>query len=223
MSAGAALSGWRVGALCAGLALCMTTVFAQIAPLSRDEALKQLTNSAAPVRRAALERLAEVGRMRDADAVGKLLSDTDAGARAAAEAALWKVWSRSGDAGIDKLYAKGVGQMNSGAADDAIATFGEIIRRKPEFAEAWNKRATVLYFTGRLRESLADCDEVIKRNPNHFGALAGYGQIYSSLANYEKALEYFERALAVNPNLHGVAANLQALRDLISERQRKAT
>ena len=93
---------------------------------------------------------------------------------------------------------------------------------KPEFAEAWNKRATVLYFSGRLRESLADCDEVIKRNPIHFGALAGYGQIYSGLAEAEKALEYFEKALAVNPNLLGVAANVQALRALMSERQRKS-
>lgn len=223
MSVGAVLRGWRVRALCAGLAFCMTTVFAQLAPLSREQALKQLTNSAAPVRRAALERLAVVGRMQDAGALGKLLSDTDAGARAAAEAALWKVWSRSGDARIDKLYAKGVGQMNSGAADDAIATFGEIIRLKPEFAEAWNKRATVLYFTGRLRESLADCDEVIKRNPNHFGALAGYGQIYTDLADYEKALEYFGKALAVNPNLHGVAVNMRTLRELMNDRQRKAT
>lgn len=194
----------------------------QAAPLSREQALQQLTSSAAPQRRAALERLASIGRMRDSDALARLLFDSDPAARVAAEAALWKVWARSGDARIDKLYARGVREMNSGAAEQAISTFGEIIRLKPEFAEAWNKRATVLYFSGRLRESLADCDEVIKRNPIHFGALAGYGQIYSGLAEAEKALEYFEKALAVNPNLLGVAANVQALRALMSERQRKS-
>ena len=214
---------WGVAATWAVLAFCMTAVCAQVAPISREQALRQLTNSAAPVRRAAVERLAMVGRMQDADALANLLFDTDAHARAGAEAALWKVWSRSGDARIDKLYAKGVAQMNSGAAEDAIATFGEIIRLKPGFAEAWNKRATVLYFMGRLRESLADCDEVIKRNPNHFGALAGYGQIYTGLANYELALEYFAKALAVNPNLSGVAENVRTLRELMNQRQRKTT
>ena len=192
------------------------------APLSREQALKLLTSNAAPQRRAAIERLAMVGRMPDSEALAKLLFDSDSAARAAAEAALWKVWSRSGDARIDKLFARGVREMNAGAAEEAIATFGEIIGLKPAFAEAWNKRATVLYFSGRLRESLADCDEVIKLNPLHFGALAGYGQIYSGLANAEKALEYFEKALAINPNLQGVAANLQALRDFMSERQRKS-
>ena len=223
MRFGPSPSGWGVSATCAVLAFCMTAVCAQVAPLSREQALKQLTSSVASVRRAAVERLAVVGRMQDADALAKLLFDTDAHARAAAEATLWQVWSRSGDARIDKLFAKGVAQMNSGAAEDAIATFGEIIRLKPQFAEAWNKRATLLYFTGRLRESLADCDEVIKRNPNHFGALAGYGQIYTGLANYEMALEYFAQALAINPNLHGVAENMRTLRELMNKRQRKAT
>ena len=77
----------------------------------------------------------------------------------------------------------------------AIATFSEVIRRKPAFAEGWNKRATVLFLAGELRKSLADCDEVMKRNPNHFGALAGYGQIYFQLEQYEKAIEYWKRAL----------------------------
>lgn len=222
MNFGSNTGRWKGAATIAVLALCMTAACAQPAPVSREQALRQLADSAAPVRRAAIERLAMIGRMQDADALAKLLFDADARARAAAEAALWKVWSRSGDAHIDKLYAKGVAQMNSGAAEDAIATFGEIIRLKPGFAEAWNKRATVLYFTGRLRESLADCDEVIKRNPNHFGALAGYGQIYTGLADYEMALEYFGKALAVNPNLNGVVENVRALRELMNERQRKA-
>lgn len=213
---------WCAPFLCGVLALGGALLPVQAAPLSRQQALRQLTSSVAPQRRAAIERLAIIGRMHDSEALAKLLFDGDPAARAAAEAALWKVWSRSGDVRIDQLYARGVREMNSGAAEDAVATFSEIIRLKPEFAEAWNKRATVLYFSGRLHESLADCAEVIKRNPHHFGALAGYGQIYSGLGNAEKALEYFAKALAINPNLHGVAANVQALRGLLSERQRKS-
>lgn len=219
---GTRLRRWCALLLCGVLALGAAVLPVQAAPLSRQQALKQLTSSAALQRRAAIERLGTIGRMRDSEALAKLLFDSDPAARAAAEAALWKVWSRSGDVRIDQLYARGVREMNAGAAEEAVATFSEIIRLKPEFSEAWNKRATVLYFSGRLRESLADCDEVIKRNPIHFGALAGYGQIYSGLADAEKALEYFEKALAVNPNLHGVAANVQTLRGMINDRQRKS-
>ena len=112
--------------------------------------------------------------------------------------------------------------MNGGEADAAVATFSEIIRLKPDFAEGWNKRATVLFFMGRYQESLADCDEVMKRNPRHFGALAGYGQIHSRLENYDKALAYFERALAINPNMEGVAVNVVALRKLVTDRSKRA-
>src|SRR5205823_6190534 len=76
--------------------------------------------------------------------------------------------------------------------------------RRPEFAEGWNKRATVYYLLGEYAKSLADCDEVLKRNPYHFGALSGYGMIYLQLDQPTRALEYFERALAVNPNLSSV-------------------
>jgi tetratricopeptide (TPR) repeat protein len=93
---------------------------------------------------------------------------------------------------------------------------------KPDFAEGWNKRATVLFLAGEYRQSLADCDEVMKRNPLHFGALAGYGQIYFQLELYEKAIEYWERALRVNPNMSGIELNIEAARQLIARRQRQS-
>ena len=64
---------------------------------------------------------------------------------------------------------------------------------------------------------------MIKRNPNHFGALSGYGQIYSQLKEWDKALDYFEKALAVNPNMEGVAASVEALRRLVAQQRRRAT
>ena len=192
------------------------------AELSRELALKQLSHKDAALRLAALQRLHEIGRFRDGDALAKLLFDDDGDNRQASEAALWAVWSRSGDAQIDALYKKGMAQMNASQAEEAIATFSEVIRRKPDFAEGWNKRATVYFFTRRYTESLADCAEVMKRNPNHFGALSGYGQIYAQLDDFDRALEYFEKALAINPNMQGVALNILALRKLRAERARKA-
>ena len=213
---------WFVALLSVLLSLWLP-VSAVAQSLTRDQALKQLSSKSADLRGAAVRRLGEVGRFADSNLLAKRLLDEDEDTREAAEAALWAVWSRSGDARVDTLFKKGVNQMNSAGADEAIATFTEVIRIKPDFAEGWNKRATVLFFQKRYAESLADCGEVIKRNPNHFGALSGYGQIYTQLKEWDKALEYFERALAVNPNMEGVAVNIEALRRLIAQQRRRAT
>ena len=210
-------------ALLSGLVSLLLPSSAAAQTLTREQALKQLSSNSADLRGAAVRRLGEVGRFADSNLLAKRLSDEDEDTREAAEAALWAVWSRSGDARVDALFKKGVNQMNSAGAEEAIATFTEVIRIKPDFAEGWNKRATVLFFQKRYTESLADCDEVIKRNPYHFGALSGYGQIYSQLKEWDKALEYFERALAVNPNMTGVAVNIEALRRLVAQQRRRAT
>jgi len=73
--------------------------------------------------------------------------------------------SRSGDDAVDQLFAVGVEQMSARLGEAAVETFTEVIRRRPEFAEGWNKRATVYYLLGEYAKSLADCDEVMKRNP----------------------------------------------------------
>ena len=213
---------WFVALLSVLLSLWLP-VSAVAQSLTRDQALKQLSSKSADLRGAAVRRLGEVGRFADSNLLAKRLLDEDEDTREAAEAALWAVWSRSGNTRVDTLFKKGVNQMNSAGADEAIATFTEVIRIKPDFAEGWNKRATVLFFQKRYAESLADCGEVIKRNPNHFGALSGYGQIYTQLKEWDKALEYFERALAVNPNMEGVAVNIEALRRLIAQQRRRAT
>ena len=117
--------------------------------------------------------------------------------------------------------AKGVGEMQARALDEAIATFSEIIKRKPAFAEGWNKRATALFLAGEFRKSLADCAQVMKRNPYHFGALAGYGQIYFQLEQYGKA-HYWKRALQVNPNMTNLEFNIKAAKQMLVESRRQS-
>jgi tetratricopeptide (TPR) repeat protein len=165
--------------------------------------------------------LAREGGMADVPALLAVLRDPNTELRTLAEEAIWVVWSRSGDAQVDKLFERGIEEMNTGRAAESIATFTRIIRMKPDFAEGWNKRATIYFMTGELQKSLKDCDEVIKRNPDHFGALAGYGQIYLQLGEYEKSLEYFRRALAVNPNMEGVEFNVRLLERALEDRKRK--
>jgi tetratricopeptide (TPR) repeat protein len=194
---------------------------AAVAQPVREQALADLGRADdAAARRGAVQRLAEAGLMADVPALVRALRDPDPLVRALAEAAAWSVWSRSGDAEIDRLFAIGVEQMGQRALDAAVDTFSQVIRRRPEFAEGWNKRATVYFLLGEYRHSLADCDEVMARNPYHWGALAGYGMIYLQLDQPGRALGYLERALAVNPNLHTVEQTIEALKALLLQRRR---
>jgi tetratricopeptide (TPR) repeat protein len=190
---------------------------APAAPLTRAQALHALEQADVSARLVAIERLGEIGRMDDADRVLARLADTDPQVRAAASAAVWQIWSRSGDPAIDKLFARGMEQMQAADLEKALATFGSIVERKPAFAEGWNKRATILFLLGRHEESLKDCDQVLKRNPRHFGALSGAGQIHLQLGNAELALDFLRRALAVNPNLEGAAQIVPVLEELLRQ------
>jgi tetratricopeptide (TPR) repeat protein len=187
--------------------------------LDRERAVQALSGSDPQTRRDAAVRLGEVGTMADVAALARALHDPDKDARDGAEQALWQIWSRSGDADVDRLFQTGVEQMNSGELEQSIATFTRIIERKPDFAEGWNKRATAYFLNGDLLKSLSDCDEVMRRNPYHFGALSGYALIYMHLERYERALEYSRRALEVNPNLDGVRRNIELLEHLLEERR----
>ena len=182
------------------------------------EALRALAD--VETRRAAALWLGQKGLMDDAPALVQALRDQDPLVRASAEQALWQVWSRSGDDEVDGLLALGIEQMSAREGDAAVETFSRVIARRPDFAEGWNKRATVHYLLGAYAKSLADCDEVLKRNPHHFGALSGYGMIYLQLDQPARALEYFERALAVNPNLSSVVDTVEMLKRLLSQRRK---
>jgi len=206
------------------LALAVRALPATAAPteLTRLEALASLKSPDAGERRRGAVGLASEGRMEDTPALIATLRDDDALVRTIAEQAVWAVWSRSGDTQIDDLFKQGVAQMSGGRLNEAIETFTQIIETRPDFAEGWNKRATAYFLAGDYRRSLADCDEVIKRNPQHFGALSGYGQIYLQLDEPDKALEYLRRALAINPNLQGVEGMVERLESFIAQRRQRS-
>jgi tetratricopeptide (TPR) repeat protein len=188
------------------------------APGSRQEALAGLASTEAATRAAAVLWIARNGAAGDEAPLYDRLKDESATVRSFAEQALWLLWSRSGDAGLDRLLERGVDEMQAGRHDEAIATFSEVIRRKPAFAEGWNKRATALYLAGQFQRSLADCSEVLKRNPRHFGALSGAGLIHLELEQHRQALEWFRRALEVNPNMIGIEAEARRLEELLRGR-----
>jgi len=182
------------------------------ADLTREQALAALDSSEANVRREAVTQLGLYGEMADADALLAALYDDDTGVRGAAEHGVWQVWMRSGDPDVDALLKRGVRYMEERQMGQAVDAFTRVIDKRPDFAEGWNKRATAYYLMGDTDQSLKDCDEVIKRNPNHFGALSGYGLIYVQRGELERALEYFEHALEINPNMEGVEQSVSLIR-----------
>ncbi len=199
--------------------LLLTGTAAQSQGISREQAVQSLSHADAQARRDAASRLGEVGTMAEVPSLVGALRDIDADTRDQAEQALWRIWARSGDPEADRLYQTGIEQMNAGDLQQGIITFTRIVELKPDFAEGWNKRATLYFLVGDLRKSLADCDEVMKRNPYHFGALSGYALIYTRLEYYDRALEYSRRALAINPNLVGVRQNVELLERLLEQRR----
>jgi len=221
------------GALCLAIALLLAparvapwptvgrAAFAA-APAEAPALLEALRSTTPAERRAAAVRLGEVGDASAVDGLARALHDPDTGVRQAASDALWAVWSRSGDPAVDALLQQGVELMSARRFAEAVDVFSEVIRRAPGFAEGWNKRATVYYLMGVLDRSLADCEEVIRLNPIHFGALSGFGLIYLQKDDPARAAEYFERALAVNPGLDQVRAALEEIRALLAERRQQS-
>ncbi len=119
------------------------------------------------------------------------------------EAAIWKAWSRSGSPTADLLLVQAEAAMSAQAYPSAIAILDTLIDMKPDFAEAWNKRATVYFLMREFDKSLADIDQVLKLEPRHFGALAGRGMIYQELGKKREALTAYQRALAIYPEMPG--------------------
>jgi len=211
---------WPAGlALVAALSLLAAGTPRAAGP-TREEALVALADDDVESRRRGARALGDTGLMTDLPQLARALRDGDARVRAFAENAMWQVWSRSGDDAVDGLFALGVEQMSARRGELAADTFTEVIRRRPEFAEGWNKRATVYYLVGEYERSLADCAEVMKRNPYHFGALSGYGMIYLKLDQPAKALDYFQQALRVNPNLESIRQTVEMLKTLLIQRRK---
>lgn len=190
--------------------------------LNREAALKTLENSDAETRATAADRLGEVGIMDDVVPLLNSLRDENELVRNTAEQSIWRIWARSGDPAVDRLYARGIREMNEGSFARAISTFTEIIKLKPDFAEGWNKRATVYFMTEQYDKSLEDCDEVLKRNPYHFGALSGYGHIHVEFRLLEQAIDYFQRALKINPNMGSIARLIERLEQQIKDQRSKS-
>lgn len=126
---------------------------------------------------------------------------------------IWDLWRAIDEPELAAAMEQGIVAMRSGRHADAERRFGAVIEAEPDYAEAWNKRATVRYMRERYVAAAADIRRALALEPRHFGALAGLGLVYMQLERYQAAIESFERALEINPWLDGTRRNIAIARE----------
>ena len=128
------------------------------------------------------------------------------------EAQIWHIWTWTTTEDVNLLMRMGIGAMDRQDFEAALLHFDEMVRIAPDFAEAWNKRATVHYRQGNYRASVIDIEKVLEIEPKHFGALSGLGLIYLQLEQKKPALRAFEKALEIHPNMGNAKSVVKDLR-----------
>jgi len=131
----------------------------------------------------------------------------------ATENKIWEIWMEHLDADVEALMLVGTQRMNMQYYSDALAVYSEIIKTYPDYAEAWNRRATLHYLLGNLDDSISDIDRVLALEPRHFGALSGLGLVYIQQQNLLKAREAFENLLKFHPNSPAGKENLNQVNE----------
>jgi len=212
---------WLIACALAASTALTSPAFPQT-PENHDSAVGALHDADPQRRLEGIVWIAENGQFADADLLHERLRDEEPVLRKVAEQGLWALWTRSGNPETDRLLESGTDLMQRGAYAEAIDVFSAVIQRAPGFAEGWNKRATANFLAGEYRKSIADCEEVFKRNPKHFGALSGNGQNWLALGELEKSLEYLKLALEVNPNMDGVAEMIRKIDAFKKQRKGRA-
>ena len=132
------------------------------------------------------------------------------------EQKIWELWStHPTDKNLTLMLAEGSGLVNKQKFDQAIVVFSKVIDLDPNWAEAWNKRATVLYMVGEFQKSQDDIDKVLELEERHFGALAGQGLVNIQLENYDKAIMSYKKAQQIYPKMKSPKIMIKQIEELI--------
>jgi tetratricopeptide (TPR) repeat protein len=124
---------------------------------------------------------------------------------------IWAIWLASGSDTCNLLMARVKAAVDGEKYDLAIRLLNAIIELKPNYVEAWNRRATVFFLKKDYANALADLAKVLSLEPRHFGALTGLGAILQDIGNDKEALKAFRAALAIDPHLQGVPDKVKTL------------
>ena len=142
---------------------------------------------------------------------GKLLKAENSQQAVLIETEIWKKWyDRDDEAGGTKM-SNAVEAMGSGRYTVALTLLDELVEKQSDFAEAWNRRATVHFLLGNYAESLEDIEKTLILEPRHFGAISGIGMIMLKMGKTDKALLAFERVLDISPYNAGANKSVKEL------------
>jgi len=145
----------------------------------------------------------------------KLSNATSSSQATALEAQIWQHWLIAPDANASALMSQVVYAMQERQLSLAIKLCDQLIDSSPNFAEAWNKRATLHYLTGNMDASVDDIKQTIKLEPRHFGAISGLGLIFLQRGDYQSSLDAFEQVLKINPQSGNTRRSIEQVRDKI--------
>ena len=129
---------------------------------------------------------------------------------------IWKIWHETNDPFIENDFNLGLELMQTGKLQLSIDMFSKIISTNPNFAEAWNKRATVYYLIGDFDSSILDIQNTLRLEPRHFGALDGLSLIFIHLTKYEKAINVYDQMLKFFPHYISTIKKRDRLLNLLS-------
>lgn len=164
-------------------------------------------------------KLPKVDRSKNLDFLfGALKAAPDEASAKHVEARIWAIWIQTPSDTASLLMARAKTAVDAQKIDIAIKLLDSVIKLRPDYIEAWNRRATLYYMQNDYARSLADIREVLIREPRHFGALAGLGMIMQEVGDEKRALEAYRKALAVNPHLDKIPGQVKALTEKVEGR-----
>jgi tetratricopeptide (TPR) repeat protein len=149
---------------------------------------------------------------------GALRAAPDEASAKHVEARIWALWVQTPSDTAALLMMRAKAAMDAHQIDAALKLLDAVVKLRPDYIEGWNRRATVYYLKNDYAHSLEDIEQVLVREPRHFGALAGLGMIMQDLGDEKRALDAFRKALAINPHLEKVPELVKTLSEKIEGR-----
>jgi tetratricopeptide (TPR) repeat protein len=209
----AARIGLTATLLAATIVLAPVTVSAQDPRVAPPKGQKKLPEAPA--------KLPKVGadKTRGLDFLfGALKAAPDEASAKHVEARIWALWMQTPSDTAALLMMRAKVAMDAQQMDVALKLLDAVVKLRPDYVEGWNRRATLYYLKNDYAHSLEDIEQVLVREPRHFGALAGLGMIMQDIGDEKRALDAFRKALAVNPYLEKVPELVKTLSEKVEGR-----
>jgi tetratricopeptide (TPR) repeat protein len=149
---------------------------------------------------------------------GALKAAPDEASAKHVEARIWALWLQTPSDTTALLMLRAKAAMDAQQMEVALKLLDAVVKLRPDYVEGWNRRATLYYLQNDYAHSLEDIEQVLVREPRHFGALAGLGMIMQDLGDEKRALDAFRKALAINPYLDKVPELVKTLTEKVEGR-----